>query len=107
LRSGQYDRIPAFEHRHHLSHVSPDAVSFENQNTVFEKLRPNQALTLSCPDADCTCAVRGTGVRPYPAPDRLSLSRLVISACTARVWSLPTSTGLRIFLPEWSRIAIA
>ena len=87
--------------------VSPDAISFEKGITVFEKLRPNQALTLSRPDADCTRAVRGTGVRPYPAPDRFSLSRLVISACTARVWSLPTSTGLRIFLPEWSRIAIA
>src|SRR6185503_10517254 len=43
---------------------------------------------------DYTCVPRGTGVRSYPAPDRLSLSRLVISACTARVWSLPTSTGL-------------
>ena len=70
LRPGQYDRIPAFEHRHHPSQVSPGAISFENQNTVFEKLRPNQALTLSRPDADCTRAVRGTGVRPYPAPDR-------------------------------------
>ena len=80
---------------------------FRKRNYSFRKLRPNQALTLSRPDADCTRAVRGTGVRPYPAPDQFSLSRLVISACTARVWSLPTSTGLRIFLPEWSRIAIA
>src|SRR4029079_10904653 len=49
LRPGQYDRIPAFEHRHHLSRVSPAAIHFKNGAKVFEKLRPNQARILSRP----------------------------------------------------------
>ena len=73
----------------------------------FSKIASEPRKYLITPDTDCTRAVRGTGVRIYRAPDRFSLSRRVISACTARVWSLPTSTGLRTFLPEWSRIAIA
>ena len=107
LRPGQYDRIPAFEHRHHPSQVSPGAISFENGITVFENCVRTRRLPYHAPMRIVPAPCAEQACKPIRHPIDSILSRLVISACTARVWSLPTSTGLRIFLPECSRIAIA
>ncbi len=50
--------------------------------------------------------LRGTGVQACPAAPGFNPNRLMISACTARVCSLPTSTGLRTVLPDDGPLAL-
>jgi hypothetical protein len=57
LRPGQYDRIPAFEHRHHPSLVLSGAISFEKE-LQFSRIAPEPEVYLTTPDATIIPACR-------------------------------------------------